>query len=112
MQELWNNLTMKHKSGTADADEEKLYNRMAKAIKLLASNPRHPGLHTHEIKELTARYGRKVWQSYLENKTPKAGRIYWVYGIGQGAITIIGLEPHPDDMSNAYNKITLSSIEL
>ena len=26
-----------------------------------------------EISSLTARYGQKVWQSYLENDTPKAG---------------------------------------
>ena len=53
----------------------------------------------------------KVWQSYLENNTPKAGRIYWVYGPDKGDITIIGLEPHPEDKSNAYQKITLSSME-
>lgn len=110
MRELWDTLKSKHKSGTANADEEKLYSRMAKAIKLLASNPRHPGLNTHEIKELTARYGRKVWQSYLENKTPRAGRIYWAYGAEQGVITIIGLEPHPDEKSHAYNKVTLSEM--
>ena len=45
---------------------------------LLANDPRHPGLKSHEIEALTHRYGMKVWQSYLENKTSGAGRIYWV----------------------------------
>ena len=53
----------------------------------------------------------KVWQSYLENNTPAAGRIFWVYGPDRGDITVIGLEPHPNDKSNAYEKITLSSME-
>ena len=82
---------------------------MGKAMRHLAENPRYPGLHSHEITALTARYGQRVWESYLENDTPKAGRIFWCYGPNQGDITIIGLEPHPDDKSNAYRKVTLSS---
>lgn len=39
----------------------------------------------------------KVWQSYLENKTSGAMRMYWVYGLDQKDITIIGLEPHSED---------------
>lgn len=44
----------------------------------------YPSLHTHEIEPLSRRYGMKVWQSYLENKTSKARRMYWVYGADQG----------------------------
>ena len=91
-------------------EEEKLRRQMGKAMALLSSNPRHPGLHSHEITSLTARYGLKVWESYLENNTPRAGRIFWCYGPDQGSITIIGLEPHPEDKANSYKKITLSSI--
>lgn len=52
----------------------------------------------------------KVWQSYLENRPPAAGRIFLVYGPNRGDITIIGIEPHPNDKSNAYDTITLSSM--
>ena len=53
----------------------------------------------------------KVWQSYLENKTSKARRMYWVYGPNQNDITIIGLEPHPEDAKNgAYDRINLSDL--
>jgi len=68
---------------------------------LLSNNPRHPGLQSHEIEPLSRRYGLKVWQSYLENNTPGAARMYWVYGPNPQAITIIGLEPHPEDKKKA-----------
>ena len=110
MQALWDDLKTKNLAGTASKDEIKLYNKLGKAARNLSKDPRYPGLQTHEISSLTARYGMKVWQSYLENNTPKAGRIFWVYGPERGDITIIGLEPHPDDKSNAYAKITLSQM--
>ena len=108
MEELWNSLSGKVNNGSAKRNEIKLYKRMGKAMALLSDNPRHPGLNSHEISSLTARYGMKVFESYLENNTPKAGRIFWVYGPDKKGITIIGLEPHPDDNSNAYKKATLS----
>ena len=110
MEQFWNELSSKVKSGTANKDEVKLYNKLGKAMKLISQNPRHPGLETHEISSLSKRYGEKVWQSYLENKTPAAGRLFWSYGPERGDITIIGLEPHPNDKSNAYDKITLSAM--
>ena len=70
MEELWNRLEKKHQSGSATKAEEKLRRQMGKAMVLLSGNPRHPGLHSHEITSLTARYGQKVWESYLENDTP------------------------------------------
>lgn len=110
MEEFWNNLKNKVKTGKANKKEEKLYKLVGKAMYLLSQNPRYPGLQSHEITSLSTRYGMKVWESYLENMTPAAGRIFWVYGPGQGDITIIGLEPHPNDKSNAYRKITLSQM--
>ncbi len=110
MEELWFRLEKKHRDGSASKAEEKLRRQMGKAMALLSSNPRHPGLHSHEITSLTARYGLKVWESYLENNTPRAGRIFWCYGPDQGSITIIGLELHPEDKANSYKKITLSSM--
>ena len=110
MHEFWDNLCSKVKSGKATKDELKLHKKMGKALFHLSQNPRHTGLETHEITSLSKRYGTKVWQSYLENQTPAAGRIFWCYGPNRGEITVIGLEPHPNDKANAYDKITLSSI--
>ena len=110
METLWKKLSEKHLNGSASKNEEKLWKQMGKAMALLSNNPRHPGLHSHEISSLSARYGLKVWESYLENDTPKAGRIFWCYGPEKGDITIIGMEPHPDDKINSYKKVTLSSM--
>ncbi len=110
MAALWNSLQTKVRSSCASADEQRLYKRIGKALALLSHDPRHPGLHSHEIAALTKRYGRKVWESYLENQTPSAGRIFWVYGPQQDDITVIAIEPHPNDKANAYRKITLSSL--
>lgn len=110
MEALWADLSGKAKSGTLSKDEEKLYKKIGKAMALLANDPRHPGLHSHDIDALTRRYGMKVMQSYLENKTSGAGRIYWVYGPESGEITVIGIEPHPEDKKkDGYAKVRLSA---
>ncbi len=108
MEEFWESLKERVKEKAATKDEEKLYKQIGKALVLISENPGHPGLNSHDIPPLTQRYGVKVWESYLSNKTPAAGRIFWVYGPEKGQITIIGLEPHPNDKSNSYKKITLS----
>ena len=111
MAEFWATLTERNHNCTASKDEIKLYKKLGKTFALIASNPRYPSLETHEIEALSKRYGMKVWQSYVENNTPAAGRVFWVYGPNQSDITIIGVEPHPNDSkSNAYSKITLSSM--
>ena len=110
METLWNDLRNKVRQGVATKKRIKMYKQLGKAMRLLSNDPRYPGLQSHEIDALTARYGMKVWESYLENNTPAAGRIFWVYGPNQGDITIIGLEPHPNDKSNAYRKVTLSEM--
>lgn len=105
------------KTGTLSKDEIKLFKKLSKTISFLENNPAHNSLNSHEIDALSARYSKssgkniKVWQSYLENHTPAAGRLYWCYGPGRGAITIIGLEPHPEDKKMAgYAKVKLSNL--
>lgn len=110
MENLWTDLLAKAKTGTLGNDEGKLYKKMGKAMAFLSNDPKHPGLHSHEIEALSRRYGVKVWQSYLENKTSRAGRIFWVYGPEKNEITIIGLEPHPEDKKSAgYEQVRLSA---
>jgi hypothetical protein len=111
MEVLWSRLQGEYRSGTISKKDAVLYKRWGKALKLLSDNPRHPGLKTHDIQELTDRYGERVWQSYLENKTSGAMRMYWVYGPDQQSISIIGLEPHPEDKKNgSYARIVLSEL--
>lgn len=108
---LWTDLQQKYRSGTASKSEKKLYQKWGNALKKLAENPFYPSLQTHDIPPLSKRYGVKVWQSYLENQTSGAMRMFWVYGPNQQEITIIGLEPHPEDKKNgAYDRINLSDL--
>lgn len=111
MEALWNKLQTGHRNGKNSKRDEELYMKWGSALKKLSVDPMYPSLHTHEIEPLSRRYGMKVWQSYLENKTSKARRMYWVYGPDQKDITIIGLEPHPEDAKNgAYDRINLSEL--
>jgi hypothetical protein len=112
MDTLWNDLVSRESSQQLDADSERLLKRLRKALMFLAADPRHPSLQSHEIEALTKRYGEKVWQSYLENRTPAAGRIYWVYGPERQQITVIGLEPHPEDHKSSYAQVVLSATPL
>lgn len=108
---LWTDLSQKNTAGTISKKELALYNKWGKAMRLLSQDPSYPSLHTHDIEPLTKRYGIKVWQSYLENNTSHAMRMYWVYGPDRQDITIIGLEPHPEDKKNgAYDKVNLSDM--
>ena len=111
MLDLWTDLSKKKTAGTISKKELALYNKWGKAMRLLSQDPSYPSLHTHDIEPLTKRYGVKVWQSYLENNASRAMRMYWVYGPDRQDITIIGLEPHPEDKKNgAYDKISLSDM--
>ena len=111
MKQLWDDLRLKNKSGEASKYEKQLYKKWGESLKKLSTNPMYPSLHSHEIEELSRRYGIRVWQSYLENKKSKAMRMYWIYGPDKEDITIIGLEPHPEDEKNgAYDRIKLSDV--
>ena len=108
---LWNDLQQKYRSDSLTKSEKQLYKKWGNSLKKLSEDPFYPSLQTHEISPLSKRYGMKVWQSYLENKTSGAMRMYWVYGPDQQEITIIGLEPHPEDKKNgAYDRINLSDL--
>lgn len=110
MEEFWVELCKKSTEGILKGNEKVLFKKLVKTLKFLQNDPKYPGLRSHEISQLSKRYGIKVWQSYIENNTPSAGRLFWVYGPDKNDITIIGIEPHPEDKKDGYEKIKLSSI--
>ena len=111
MEQFWNDLVGKKRAGQLNKSEEKLFKKLHKALSLLSANPRHNSLKSHDIELLSRRYGIKVWQSYMENNTPAAGRFFWVYCPGQKQITVIGIEPHPEDKKkDGYDKVDLSDM--
>lgn len=112
MEAFWNDLNKKAEKGTLNNDEEAFFKKLLKVLNYLSQNPRHSGLNSHDIEPLSKRYGMKVWQSYLENNKPAAGRIFWVYGPERNDITIIGIEPHPEDKKkDGYSRIKLSELD-
>ena len=89
MEELFEYLARGKEAGTLDRDEAKLAKKFFKTLDLLSENPRHNSLESHEIDVLTRRVGFKVFQSYLENRTPGAGRLFWAYGPKRAQITAL-----------------------
>ena len=73
----------------------KQYKAVKRCIQLLAADPRHPGLQTHEYSSLKVPAGEKVIEAYAEQNTPAAYRIFWYYGPSKGMITIVAITPHP-----------------
>jgi hypothetical protein len=70
--------------------------KVRKALRRLEqAGPRHPGLHSHSYQSVRGPGGATLWESYVENRTPSAWRIWWIYGPGDGQITIVTIGPHP-----------------
>lgn len=70
--------------------------KVRKALQLLLEQgPRHPGLHSHVYQSIRGPGGVPVWESYVENRTPSAWRIWWIHDPEQDQITIVTIGPHP-----------------
>ncbi|MET3204003.1 UNVERIFIED_ORG: hypothetical protein ABIB21_000780 [Arthrobacter sp. UYEF13] len=74
--------------------KEKL-NKVRRALGRLQTNPSHTGLNSHKYSSMSGTNGEEVWDSYVENNTPSAWRIFWHYGPGTRVITIVTITPHP-----------------
>lgn len=91
-------LAARKKSRKAKATKaEGLFKQVEKCIRLLLENPKHPGLQTHEFSSIEHPYekGAKVFEAYIQNRTPGAYRLFWCYGPDKGEITIIAITAHP-----------------
>lgn len=80
---------------SSDSGDPVKLKKVRKCLGLLESNPRHPGLETHEFSSLKGSGGEKVFEAYVENNTPSAWRVFWHYGPGPGEITILAITAHP-----------------
>ncbi|MFT4010372.1 MAG: hypothetical protein QM655_10065 [Nocardioidaceae bacterium] len=69
--------------------------KVKRTLQLLADNPRHPGLHSHRYVGLDDVFGASIWESYVENRTPSAWRLWWFFGPGEDEISVVDLGPHP-----------------
>ena len=87
-----------------DASEKKRYKAVKKALKFLAQDPFYPSLQSHPYYSLKGPSGERVFESYAEQNTPNAYRLFWYYGPDRlnksgtciPVITIMGIVPYPD----------------
>jgi hypothetical protein len=75
--------------------------KVRRALGLLQTDPTYPGLHSHLYQHFPGIEKEKVWDSYIENRTPGAWRIYWMYGPNEirkgkelAVITVLVIGPH------------------
>jgi hypothetical protein len=99
---------------TADEKLNKLENtpsligvlkQVRKTLGYLETNLEAKSLRTHPHKSLSRRYGVKVFQSYVQQKTPGAYRTFWHFGPDEinkegvriPIITVLDITPHPNE---------------
>lgn len=75
--------------------------KIRKALGMLQTDSTYPGLHSHLYQHFPGLEKGKVWDSYVENRTPDAWRIYWTYGPNEvrdgkeiAIITVLVIGPH------------------
>lgn len=78
-----------------DPSRKRIAKAVVKSIGFMTENIRHPSLHTHKYDELTGPNGEEVFESYAQNNTSQAYRIFWYYGPEKKMITILAILPHP-----------------
>jgi hypothetical protein len=82
---------------------EGVLKQVRKTLGYLETNLRSKSLQTHEYESLTRRYGKKVFEAYVQQNSPAAYRIFWHYGPDEidlnggrvAVITILAIIPHP-----------------
>jgi hypothetical protein len=75
--------------------EPKKLKKVQKTLAYMQTNLRHQGLQTHKYDDYEGPNGEEIFESYVENKTPGAFRVFWYYGPNQGILTIDAITPHP-----------------
>jgi len=78
-----------------DPSKKTILKAVRKKLGFMETNLRHPSLNTHEFSSLQGPNGEKVFEAYVQQKTPAAYRIFWYYGPDRKQITIVAITPHP-----------------
>ena len=77
-----------------DPAKSGLQKQLKKAFRHLSQDPSYPGLSSHPISQFDKIFGGKVFSSYVQNNTPQAHRILWVYGPKAKQITLVAVIAH------------------
>lgn len=81
-----------------DPNQQAKLKKIRRALARLEQDPRYPGLHSHPYESFPVEADVKVWDSYVENRTPSAWRIFWHYGPDEGGtsvISVLAISAHP-----------------
>jgi mRNA-degrading endonuclease RelE of RelBE toxin-antitoxin system len=78
-----------------DISKKRILKDVRKALALMQTNLRHPSLNTHEYHNIKCPHGQKMFESYAQQKTSGAYRIFWCYGPDKNILSIIFIIPHP-----------------
>ena len=81
---------------------EGILKQVRKTLGYLETNLQANSLRIHPHHSLTRRYRRKVFESYVQQDTPGAYRVFWYYGDDETdkngkqipIITIVAITPH------------------
>ena len=86
----------------ASPDKAGLLKQVRKTLGLLETNLRHPSLRTHKFRSLHGPNGEEVFEAYVQNRTPGAYRVFFIYGPDERdgdrkipVLTIVAITPHP-----------------
>ncbi len=77
-----------------DNSKKGLLKQVRRILGFMETNLKHPSLNTHKFDDLPCDLGQ-VFETYAQNNTPGAYRIFWVYGPNKGEIYILAITPHP-----------------
>ena len=77
------------------ASKKPVLKAVDKALDDMGTNLRHTSLKTHEFFGMKGPEGENIFESYAQNKTPGAYRIFWYYGPGKNTLTVLAITPHP-----------------
>lgn len=83
-----------------DPSQKKILKLVNKTLGYMESNLRHPSLNTQEYFSLRGPNGEKVFEAYVQQKTPGAFRIFWYYGPKKNQLTIVAITAHPNKKFN------------
>lgn len=73
------------------------FKKAKRAIRMMVeAGPTYPSFCTHQMENLKGPGGATIWNSYVENKTPQAWRMYWVR-CDDGSIQVVSIGPHDHD---------------
>jgi len=79
MDAFWSDLSTRKEQNNLDKDEERFFKKLVKALVFLSQNPRHPGLASHEIDDLTHKHGIKIsnpiWKTIHPRRAGYSGRM-------------------------------------